>query len=192
MGNRETRVKQEYVHLYLGFDRTGTNKDHRCIRHVIRDDAKDLVIFESKLRAIGGEWRIHKTVNARCPQQALKNLQHKLIDHPECASTIDTEWRTALLQSNCIYGDKHFMLDVDFRDSDKKAQLDLVIMESNGVVLAMIKSPKGWHYITEPFDTREVLKTFDEEPFKVDLIRDGYYYVKTVGEKPDWEYITYS
>lgn len=43
------------------------------------------------------------------------------------------------------------------------------------IIRQMIKSPKGWHIITEPFDTREICKLD-----YVTLLRDGYYYIKMV------------
>jgi hypothetical protein len=44
-----------------------------------------LKLLEHKCNLLGGEWRIHKTVNARDTKKAMKWLQHKMIDNPEKA-----------------------------------------------------------------------------------------------------------
>jgi hypothetical protein len=43
----------------------------------------------------------------------------------------------------------------------------------------VIRDPKEWHYITEPFDVREV-----EKLEYVTFLRDGYQYVTSIG---DWD-----
>jgi len=172
--NRETRVYQEEVHLYLALQRDGTAKDKRCIRQVIKDEELDLRILEAKCRVIGGNWRIHKTVNARNCEKARKILLKMLIDHPEKASVIDSEWRTALMQKECRITN-YFMLDIDTQEMDKLHILYNLIEKANGKVLKTIETPKGFHYITEPFDTREVC-----ELGYVTLLRDGYVFVKEV------------
>ncbi|MHA1755085.1 MAG: hypothetical protein ACTSYR_06210, partial [Candidatus Odinarchaeia archaeon] len=168
---------QDKIHMFLGLQRISKQGKKRCIRHVIKDEDEtvDLEIFEAKLKAIGGEWRIHKTVNARCPEKARKWLIKHLIDFPEKASLIDTVWRTALLQKECACTPRFFMLDVDTQDDGKMNKVMEIIFNKRIILLKVIKSPNGYHLITEPFDTREVCD------FKyVTLLRDGYYYVKTI------------
>ena len=114
--NRETRDRLKGVHVFLALFRAGTNQDHRCMRGVIRNYEEDLKFLEMRCLARGGEWRIHQTVNMRDTEKAMKHLMKKLIDHPELCTDIDMEWRTSLLQPDCIYGDKKFMLDVDTKD----------------------------------------------------------------------------
>ena len=137
----------------------------------------DLKILESKLKVFGGEWRIHRTVNARNCEKARIWLIHHLLDHPQNASFIDSAWRTALLQRECKCGDA-FMLDIDTQDDEKIKIIDNILLLSKVYIYKKTKSPSGWHYITHMFDTREVC-----ELDYVTLLRDGYYYVKTVGEK---------
>lgn len=174
--NREKRIFQENVHLYMGLQRTSKQGNKNCIRIVIQDEELDLKILESKLKVFGGEWRIHRTVNARNCEKARIWLIHHLLDHPQNASFIDSAWRTALLQKECK-AENFFMLDVDSnKDKDISALND--ILDYNAVVINVIQSPSGWHYITKKFDTRKVC-----ELDYVTLLRDGYYYVKTVGEK---------
>lgn len=173
--NREKRIYKENVHLYLAFQRTGTAKDKKCIRQVIKEPKLDLKILEAKCKVFGGEWRIHKTVNTRNCEKARKHLLKFLIDNPDHASTIDTEWRTDLLQRECKATD-YFMFDVDIQDEAKIDELFALINENaEWQVVCQIQSPKGYHIITRPFDCREVCKLD-----YVTLLRDGYYYVKTV------------
>lgn len=173
--NREQRERMKSVHVFLALLRTGTNQDHRCMRQVIRNYDEDLKFLEMRCLARGGEWRIHHTVNARCPEKAMRNLMKKLIDHPELCTDIDMEWRSSLLQPGCIYGEKLFMLDIDTEDI---VLILHCLQESNAEVINKIKSPKGWHIICKPFDTRKVLMIPD-----VSLQRDGYYFVKKVGSE---------
>ena len=185
--NREIRVLSESVHMFMGLKRVRfePNSKKQCIRQVIKDYDLDLKILESKLLIMGGEWRIHRTVNARDCEKARKILLHTLIDHPEKSSCIDTEWRTALLQRECIFGEKKFMLDVDTQEREKIVDLEIyldkeqqkMMPNEQPIVIDRIKSPKGWHYITNPFDTRLVCNLD-----YVTLQRDGYVYVKTVGK----------
>lgn len=174
--NREIRIFQENVHLYMGLQRTSKQGNKNCIRIVIKDEELDLKILESKLKVFGGEWRIHKTVNARSCEKARIWLIHHLIDHPENASFIDSAWRTALLQKECKT-EKRFMLDVDTQDQDKLGMINRILDKKMGEYFR-VKSPSGYHIITPPFDTREIC-----ELDYVTLLRDGYYYIKTIGEK---------
>jgi hypothetical protein len=168
--NREQRERLQSIHVFLALLRTGTNQDHRCMRQVIRNYEEDLKFLEMRCLARGGEWRIHQTVNARDPEKAMKYLMKKLIDHPELCTNIDMEWRSALLQPACIYGEKLFMLDVDTKDVKS-------ILESipENHLIKSVESPKGWHFICKPFDTRKVCALEN-----VSLQRDGYFYIKTI------------
>ena len=186
--NEEKREYLDTVHLYLALQRPskqGTVKK-RCIRTVIKHD-DDLDVFEAKIRAIGGEWRIYRTVNARSVEKAYKWFMKYMIDYPERASCVDSIWRTSLLQRECKVT-KYFMLDIDTEDKHQLNVFETIleICENNFIngsdstgdqllVLDKIKSPSGWHYITEPFDTRDICKLD-----YVTLLRDGYYYVKTI------------
>jgi hypothetical protein len=174
--NREQRDKLKELHVFLALLRTGTNQDHRCMRQVIRDYETDLKFLELRCLARGGEWRIHKTVNSRDPEKAMRYLMKKLIDHPELCTDIDMEWRSALLKPECIYGHAKWMLDVDTEEESFISQLELAIKMFKIDALEKIKSPKGYHYIINPCDTREILGLGKE----ISLLRDGYYYIKTI------------
>ena len=186
MSNKEKRLHAKSVHMFLGIQRTKDGEKSRCICSVIKhDEEEDLKVFKAKLECIGGTWRIYKTVNARCVETARKNLIKKLIDHPEKASLVDTEWRTALLQSNCIYGEKRFMLDIDTEDHEIIDKIDELICDGikikdrveMSIADTQIKTPNGWHFIAYPFDTREVCKIPE-----VTLLRDGYYFVDIIND----------
>ena len=174
--NREQRKRLKCVHVFLALLRTGTNQERRCMRQVIRDYDEDLKFLEMRCMARGGEWRIHHTVNARDPEKAMRYLMKKMIDHPELCTDIDMEWRSSLLQPECIYGEKKFMFDIDTKDTKR---VDFVLAQYETGSITKIESPKGWHYIVKPFDVREVLELPD-----VSFQRDGYYYVKTVNSTP--------
>jgi len=176
MSNTEKKHHSDHVHVLLGLARVSHGEKSQCIRVVDKGFGYELDVFEAQLKVIGGYWRIHRSVNARDCEKARKHLLCTLINHPEKASHIDSAWRTALLQHNCVYGKKKFMLDIDTEDENIIGTILYAITMAKGEVLERIKSPKGWHYITTPFDTRNVCELAD-----VTLLRDGYYFVKEVG-----------
>ena len=172
MSNREKRIDVEFLHIYIALARPSQGEKADCIRHIDKGRHNELDIFIAQLKIIGGNWRIHKTVNARDVQKARIWLLKDLIEHPEHASYIDSQWRTALLQPECKVTN-YFMLDIDRTDTvDVRNEIPV------GYILQEIKSPKGWHFITKPFDTREVCKLPD-----VTLLRDGYVFICEVKDE---------
>ena len=186
MGNHEVKDVTDKVHLFLAFKRTKDNEKSstKTLREVIKNPSKEtetLEILKAKCKILGGTWRIHKTVNARDVKKALKVLQHSLIDHPEKASYIDSAWRTALLQRECIYGEPRFMFDIDTKEKIKQDEMWNLIGIQSGRIIDRIETPSGGlHLVTFPFDTREVLKLGN-----ITLLRDGYIYICSVEEKND-------
>ena len=171
MSNREKRIVTESVHMYLALARPVHGEKAGCIRTIDKGNQYELNFLISKLKIIGGNWRIHKTVNARNCDKAMRWLLKDLIDHPEHASYIDSQWRTALLQPECRVTN-YFMLDVDTQEERYIRTIEATIDQSQGEVIQRIQSPKGWHFITTPFDTRHVCEMQD-----VTLLRDGYYFI---------------
>jgi hypothetical protein len=178
MANHEARdLNIKNVDILMAFARHKDNQPTaKCIRTIIKDFPLDLAILESKLIILGGAWRIHRTVNSRDTEKARKWLLKKLIDNPEYAGSVDSLWRTALLQPEHIYGNKKFLLDIDTKEEVILKKIEEAINWSAGVILHRIETPHGFHLITNSFDTRHVC----QQPY-VTLIRDGYYFVKKVG-----------
>lgn len=175
--NKEKREYLDKVHLFLALQRPSKQGPGQkaCIRHVIKEDEeKELAIFEAKLKVIGGEWRIHRTVNARDTKKAYNWFMKYLIDYPERVSALESIWRTALLQRECK-AEKYFMLDIDTQEVEKIQLINEILSCRSVTVHKKVKSPNGWHYVTEPFATREICNLE-----YCTLIRDGYFYVKTV------------
>jgi len=172
--NKEKQELKDSVHLYLALQREGTAKDKKCIRQVIKDEALDLRILEAKCKVLGGKWRIHKTVNARDCEKARIILLKMLIDHPEKASVIDSEWRTVLMQRECRTTDL-FMLDIDTQEPEKLEKINKLWVDGFITIRYTTKTPKGYHYICEPFDTR-LLSNFDF----ITVLRDGYYFIEEI------------
>ena len=197
MTNKEKKIKTDHVHVLLALARRSQGEESNCIRSVYKGTGNEIDFLEAKLKIIGGYWRIYMSVNARDVEKARKKILTKLINCPEKASYVDSEWRTALLQKDCIYGQKRFMLDIDTEDAEKIEKIEKLLFEAEEkrrqdfmrkdyfpiksndlLIINKIKSPKGWHYITLPFDTREICKLE-----YVSLLRDGYYFIKEVGER---------
>ena len=173
MANHEVKEYADALDVYMALSRTKDNQEAKCIREVARNPERALYLLEMKIKLVGGKWRIHKTVNKRDTEKARKWLLKKLIDFPEGRGFVDSLWRTALLQPECVYGEKKFLLDVDTKDL-KKLQAVTHLVGTNNI--EEVETENGWHFITKPFDTRKVC----ELPY-VELIRDGYVYIKTIG-----------
>jgi len=176
--NNEKRDYADSLDILMALSRTKDGQKTRCFRVVAKDYERDLQLLETKCKLEGGKWRIHKTVNKRDTEKARIWLIHKLIDFPEGAGFIDSLWRTALLQRSCIYGDKKFLLDIDTEYLTDLYDVEKAIWDSGGTIDYKVKTENGFHIITEPFDTRKVCLLDN-----VSLLRDGYVYIKTVGEK---------
>jgi len=181
MSNHEAKDYADSVDVYLALSRTKDGESARCMRVVVKRPEEDLFILEQRCLYLGGKWRIHKTVNKRDTEKARKWLLKKLIDFPEGRGFIDSLWRTALLQPECIYGEKKFMLDIDSKEPLTLFKVEGAVFAAHGTIYQKVETEHGWHYITDPFDTRLVLTIPD-----VSLQRDGYIYIKTIGEQmPD-------
>ena len=182
MSNHEEKDYADSVDVYLALSRTKDGQAARCMRVVVKHPTEDLFVLEQRCLFLGGKWRIHKTVNKRDTEKARKWLLKKLIDFPEGRGFIDSLWRTALLQPECVHGTKKFMLDVDTKDPKQldaihRLLLDAAQSTAIELILDEVETEHGWHIITVPFDTRYVC----ELPY-VQLQRDGYVYIKTIGE----------
>jgi len=175
MANHENKDYADSVDIYMALSRTKDGQKAKCLRIVAKNPDIDLQVLEFKTRLLGGKWRIHKTVNQRDTEKARKWLLKKLIDFPEGRGFVDSLWRTALLQPENIYGDKKFLFDVDTKETDK---INLVISLIGNNKIESVETENGWHFITKPFDTREICKLD-----YIELIRDGYVYVKTIREE---------
>lgn len=188
MSNHEQKDYADYVDVYLALSRTKDGQSARCMRIVAKDPDVDLDVLELRCELAGGKWRIHKTVNARDTEKARKWLLKKLIDFPEGRGFVDSLWRTALLQPECVAGEKKFLLDIDTKNPLTLMAVEGFIEQASNLaaskdgyernlLLEKVETENGWHYITAPFDTRDVLTLPD-----VNLQRDGYVYIKTVGD----------
>ena len=172
MANHEQKDYSDALDVYMALSRTKDGQKAQCFRVVAKNPGRDLQILEYRARIAGGKWRIHKTVNKRDTEKARKWLLKKLIDYPEGRGFVDSLWRTALLQPECVHGEKKFLLDVDTKN---KEELDVVRGYIGDHLIEEIETENGYHFITKPHDTRMVC-----ELKYVELIRDGYSYVKTI------------
>jgi hypothetical protein len=176
MANHEAKHYSDAVDIYMALSRTKDGQKAECLRVVAKNPERDLALLELRCKLNGGKWRIHKTVNMRDTEKARIWLLHKLIDFPDGRGFVDSLWRTALLQVECIHGDKKFLLDVDTKDEEKLSVIRVLIGDN---LIQEVETENGYHFITKAFDTRKIC-----ELDYVELIRDGYVYVKTIQELP--------
>ena len=174
MSNPEKRNYEKDVHVFLAFLRKKYNPDKkpRTLRRVVKFD-EDLNILRRECESIGGYWRIHRTVNKRSTEKAFKLLLHYLLEHPECAPYVDSQWKTILLQPECR-AERRFMLDVDFKDPTKIQEILKFLEAQDKFIIESKETPNGFHCITDPFN-RELFK-FDN----VTVLTDGYIFIEEV------------
>ncbi len=176
MSNPEKRNYDPNVHVFLAFLRKKYNPD--CLPRTLRRIAKfdeDLNILKRECESIGGIWRIHRTVNKRSTEKAFKLLQHHMLDHSDFAPYVDSKWKTLLLQPECR-AERKFMLDVDFKDSEKLIKLYHFLGDQKKQILESVETPNGFHFVVEPFD-RSLLKIDD-----ITVLTDGYIFVDEIGD----------
>jgi hypothetical protein len=174
---REGIVKSGSCHVFLALRREKDNLDgyggRSIFRQIVRDESVDLAVLEAKCLVMGGAWRIYRTVNRRCFKKAFKLFQHRLIDDvDDYLHRVDSLWMNCLLKSESR-AEKFFMVDID-------GSYDF--LGDDGVkVVDVVKSPNGFHVITEPFkvESKDMGRCFKYSGH--DVLKDGYVYVKSVG-----------
>jgi hypothetical protein len=94
MTNHEGRDRRDSVHVLLAFKRNKYANERKCVRMVVKNYEDDLAALRLRLTKLGGNWRIHRTVNERDTEKARLWLIHKLIDFPEGRGFVDSLWKT--------------------------------------------------------------------------------------------------
>ena len=175
---REKILVSDTCHMFLCLQRNKDNKEVEyptVYRQIIRDYDKDLNIMRAKIKTRTGIWRIYRTVNKRSFEKANKLFRHRLIDDLEdYYYRLDSLWKTCLLQKSSR-AEKRFHIDVDDRKLGLKVA-SYILNKDIEVFEKPVETPNGWHFITEPFDRREI-----EEKFKdVEVSTDGYVFVEMI------------
>lgn len=177
MKNRDN-YKQEYVHLYIALRRRKDNEDGQelCFRQIIRDEKTDLNIIKEMIKKVSGNWRIHKTINKRCVKTAVRELQKGLIENPEKALSLMSDFKTQLMKPKAK-AERNILLDIDDEEHcsmeqvlDKLPKIDML-----SDTYEISKTPNGWHIKYPKFDTRIV-----EDVSFLTIQRDGYIFVDLV------------
>jgi len=176
MNDSERIHNKDFLHLLIAIRRKKENRDmtEYCIRRVIRDEEQDLKELRTIVSGIRGTWRIYHTINLRDVNEAARQTISSLILYPENNSRIDSIWKTNLMRPVCK-AEKKYLVDIDTdRESTYESTKNLLI-ENGVVILKDIKTPNGWHLVTEHFDTRLI-----ENIECVELHRDRYYFVEMI------------
>ncbi len=176
MNDSERIHNKDYLHLLIAIRRKKENRDKTeyCIRRVIRDEEQDLKELETIIKGIPGTWRIYHTINMRDVDEAARQTISSLILHPENNSRIDSIWKTNLMRSVCK-AEKKYLIDIDTDRESTYEKTKQLLIDKGVTILKDIKTPNGWHLVTEHFDTRIV-----QDLENVELHRDRYYFVKLV------------
>jgi len=176
MNDSERIHNRDYLHLLIAIRRKKENRNmtEYCIRRVIRNEEQDLKELKTIIQGIKGVWRIYHTVNLRDADEAAKQTISSLILHPVNNSRIDSIWKTNLMRSVCK-AEKKYLVDID---TDREAiylNTKKLLLDNDVIILKDIKTPNGWHLVTEQFDTRLV-----QNIGCVELHRDRYYFIELV------------
>ena len=145
------------IDLFVAIRRKKENpnlKEH-TIRHIIRDYDKDLNLIKTMIKNNNGIYRIYKTVNSRNTSLAWKEFQHKSIENPEIYDRLESEWKTALLQTKCKAENK-LLIDIDTKNPDIFLKVCDLIGRDN--ITHISETPNGYHIVCHRVDVREVEK----------------------------------
>jgi hypothetical protein len=173
MANTEPRDYRETLHCLLAFRRRKDNETGpvMCFREIVRDEPTDLERLKVRCRTVPGNWRIHRTVNARNVANAANVLMHRLIDNPKDAEALETVWKTCLLQASAR-GERNVLIDVD--DPERFHDVVAALGGANVAVGSVVATPSGGYHIVCPkFDAREIVKIPD-----VSIQKDGYVFLE--------------
>lgn len=161
------------VHLFVALDRkkdNPLNSGKMAIRQIIRNYDDDLSIIQAKCNLNQGmSFRLYRTVNSRSLSKAFKLFQHKLIDIPD-PKRIESLWKSCLLSSNASNERKLLVdIDSDCLDEPYNRLIDLGVR-----IHESVKTPRGYHIVTDPFDTRNF--QYDN----VEIKKDALIFVKMI------------
>lgn len=175
MANTEKREPKELLHFVLAFRRRKLNAEGpvKCHREpIVGSEVESIERLMARVRRTPGVWRIHRTINARDVRKAARILQHRLLDNPDDALSLVTVWKTCCLQA-AAKGERNFLIDVD--DMSSLPKVEAAILSQAGHVLERVRTPNGFHIVTQCFDAREV-----EALPGVSIQRDGYVFLTEV------------
>jgi len=175
MDDRERLEKSKAVHILMALRRKKENRQVQelCFRQVVRDEEVDLRILRERIKDIEGVWRIYHTVNRRDVDKALKLLMKHMIDRPEDAYRLTSIWKTCLMKPTSKY-EKNFLIDIDSESKDLRDEVLEGLKTSEIKIFKRIRTPNGFHIVTEKFDTRLLVHLRPT----VEIHRDRYYFVK--------------
>lgn len=135
----------------------------------------------------GGEltFRFYITANARDTEKAFYLYQKDLIEYSHKLATgheqtrekikrLDKEWESKL-QSDGNKDDNYFIIDID-ADDRSLFEETAKALEEETTLRASIKSPNGFHIITDPFNYPEFEPLQDED--EVEIKTDGLMFLR--------------
>ena len=170
------------MHLLVALRRKKDEQNHGldelCFRQVYRNDT-DLELLSLRMKNAGGYWRVYRTVNERDPQKALKMFQHELLDNKVLPENFEQKWKSVLLNPENKTS-RNFLLDLDTSNGSIYSMLVEYLLGNNIKVFDSNTTPNGYHVVTEPFDTRQVVNLFKDLEVKKDslfFLHDEHYAV---------------
>jgi hypothetical protein len=164
------------VHLFIALRRRKDNSEGKeiCFRQICIDHETDLECIKARVKKHGGNWRIHKTINLRSTETAMKLLMKNLIDNPSKHDRLMSEYKTALMRGESK-AQRNMLLDIDGEEADETCKFICDSLDIYSYNYQTYKSPNGWHIVTEKIDTRKI-----QEMENVTIQRDGYYFIEKV------------
>ena len=174
MNNRERIQEAESYDILIALRRKKENNrelPELCFRQIVRDEETDMAVLRARIGQVPGIWRIYKTVNKRKLEPARKLLMKHLIDDPKrFVFKIDALWKNCLLQSECK-AERNFLIDIDCDWTEEEVMKFILDKEIDAGLI--VKTPNGWHVITEELDTRKLQGIED-----IEVKRDACYFIE--------------
>jgi len=162
---------EDSVHMLIALDRKKDNPNNTgkiALKQIIHNYEDDLHILVARCNGFPGKtFRIYRTVNQRSLSKAFKLFQHHLIDDPNPLK-LESIWKSCLMSPKAK-ADHNFLIDVDSKTHEPYKRL----IELGVTILESVSTPRGFHYITKPFDIRCFV--FDD----VEIKKDSMIYVRT-------------
>lgn len=183
----------EFIHVYCAIKRKKENTPEYLINGptVIResDIHEDTVsLLKESTKKYPGVWRIYRSVNKRDVKKSELELVKTLIDKHTTRQgdfkPVPRLWKTILMQPR-NRAERKFLIDIDniaIIDTVKEILTNYINDYNNNgknkqlmTLFDTIKTPNGYHIISEPFDER-ILSNFSKDDCSIN--KDGLLFIE--------------
>jgi len=152
----------------------------KCFRKIwSTPDEREKRVLE--LKAIAGMypeymWRIYETINWRDLKKTWYAWNQKMLDWQrsdpngkmEWLDKVHSKWTSIMMTPECRHKDELLFL-IDKDDKEEIPELELLMSAFDIIIKEKYETPRGWHYLVEPFNKGAV----DFKDFNAEIHTDG-------------------